>query len=416
MRVNPAEDAVATKSMLKKVYLAATLALLLFNSAKANVKDSVFVKKKLRKTEVDILYSQYIQDGVHSAVTGGQGTEKLMVFAPSVSVVSSGNSVSWKLKTGTDLITSASTDNIDFVQSSASRKDARTYANLSIAKTYPNKVNAELGTGFSVESDYLSLPLAFTLKGTSKNKMRDWLIESKCYFDDLRWGRLNPNYRKPVRLIYPSELRATNWFDTEKRQSYNLKIGLTQIVNKRNVIGIFPLFTIQNGLLATPFHRVVFNNLETRVENLPNQRLKLALALKWNSFRGGNIVLKNTLEAYSDNFGILALGFENETSVKLKNGIVLSPFARFYAQTASNYFAPYAVHSPDQLYYCSDYDFSRFYSLKSGLEVKLNNHFALRKNWLLKQCQIRYAYYYRNDGLFAHIISLGINLQHHKQS
>ncbi|MFM6982830.1 MAG: DUF3570 domain-containing protein [Chitinophagaceae bacterium] len=402
--------------MLKKVYLAATLALLLFNSAKASVRDSVFVKKKLRKTEVDILYSQYIQDGVHSAVTGGQGTEKLIVFAPSVSIVSSTNTISWKLKTGTDLITSASTDNIDFVQSSASRKDARTYANLSIAKTFTNKINAELGSGFSIESDYLSLPVAFTLKGTSKNKMRDWLIESKCYFDDLRWGRLNPNYRKPVRLIYPSELRATNWFDTEKRQSYNLKLGLTQIVNKRNLIGLFPLITLQNGLLSTPFHRVVFNNSETRVENLPEQRLKLAFALKWNSFRGGHVIVKNTLESYADNFGIHALGFENETSVKLKNGLVLSPFARFYTQSASKYFAPFAMHSPDELYYCSDYDFSRFYSIKSGLEFKINDQYTLRKNWLLKQFQLRYAYYYRNDGLFAHILSLGLNLQHQKHS
>lgn len=402
--------------MLKKVYLAATLSLLLFNSAKAIGKDSVFKKKILRKTEVDIVYSQYMQDGVHSAVTGGLGTEKLTVFAPSVSVTTTSKSLSCKLKTGTDLITSASTDNIDFVQSSASRKDARTYANLSLTKRLPKAMSVELGSGFSVESDYWSLPASLSIKGTSKNKMRDWLVESKCYFDDLRWGRLNPNYRKPVRLIYPSELRGSNWFDTYKRQSYNLKLGLSQIIDKRNIIGIYPLLTLQNGLLSTPFHRVVFNNTETRVENLPNQRRKLALALKWNSFVGGNVIVKNTLESFTDNFGINAFGFENETAIKLKNGLTVSPFARLYTQSASKYFAPYAMHQPDELYYCSDYDFSRFYSVKSGLEIKLSNQYALRKNWLFQQCQLRYAYYRRNDGLYAHILSLAISLQNNTQS
>lgn len=402
--------------MLKKVYLAATLSLLLFNSAKAASKDSVFKKKILRKTEVEILYSQYIQDGVHSAVTGGLGTEKLLVFAPTVSVTTTAKSLSWKLKTGTDLITSASTDNIDFVQSSASRKDARTYANLSVSKVLPKTMTVELGSGFSIESDYFSLPVSISLKGASKNKMRDWLIESKCYFDDLRWGRLNPNYRKPVRLIYPSELRGNNWFENYKRQSYNLKLGLSQIVDKRNIIGIYPLLTLQNGLLATPFHRVVFNNAETRVENLPTQRRKFALALKWNSFVGGNVILKNTLESYTDNFGVNALGFENETAIKLKTGLTLSPFVRVYTQSASKYFAPYAIHQPEEVFYCSDYDFSRFYSVKSGMEFKFSNLYSIRKNWLFQQCQLRYAYYYRNDGLFAHILSLGLSLQHNKKS
>jgi hypothetical protein len=123
---------------------------------------------------------------------------------------------------------------------------------LSVSKVLPKAMAVELGSGFSIESDYFSLPVSISLKGASKNKMRDWLIESKCYFDDLRWGRLNPNYRKPVRLIYPSELRGNNWFENYKRQSYNLKLGLSQIVDKRNIIGIYPLLTLQNGLLATP--------------------------------------------------------------------------------------------------------------------------------------------------------------------
>lgn len=402
--------------MIKKVYLAVTLAFLLSKSAIANSADSAFKKKKLRKTDIEILYSHYLQDGNNSAVTGGQGTEKLSVYAPSLSLYSSGNNLNWKLKAGSDIITSASTDNIDFVQSSASRRDARTYANLASSKYVSKFTMAELGTGFSMESDYLSLPVSASFNGQSKNTMRSWIIESKCYFDDLRWGRLNPNYRRPVRLIYPSELRNQDWFKSYRRQSFNLKLGVSQIVNKRNVIGIYPLLTLQRGLLSTPFHRVVFNNNETRVENLPDQRLKLAVSNKWNVFIRGNLVLKNTLDAYTDNFGINALGIESELAVKLNSGWTVSPFARYYSQTASKFFAPYAIHSPDEVFYCSDYDFSRFYSIKTGVEFKINRLYKLRNNNSFQGAALRYAYYVRSNHLFAHAISLSLNLQHlHKK-
>ena len=397
--------------MIKKVYLAATLALLFSKSAFANNQDSVFKKKTLRKTDIEILYSHYLQDGNNSAVTGGKGTEKLSVSAPSVNLSTSGKNLSWKLKAGTDIITSASTDNIDFVQSSASRRDARTYANLSALMPVSKQINLELGSGFSVESDYLSRSLMAAINGQSKNKMRQWLLESKCYFDDLRWGRLNPNYKRPVRLVYPVELRNQDWFTNYKRQSFNVKFGLSQVVNKRNVIGIYPTLTLQNGLLSTPFHRVVFNNSETRVENLPDQRIKLAISSKWNTFIGGRLVLKNTIESYWDNFGVNALGIESELAIKLKNGQTISPFARLYKQSASKYFAPYAVHHPDEAFYCSDYDFSRFYSVKMGVEFKIKRLYQIRKHLDFQGAAFRYAFYYRSNHLYAHTLSLSLNLQ-----
>ena len=390
--------------MLKKVYLAAALSLLYCKPVSA-VNDSLFKKKTLRKTSVEMLFGHYSQNGQNSAVTGGIGTEKLSIYAPGFTITTSKKSLAIKLKTGADIITSASTDNIDYVQSSASRHDVRSYANLSLTKTLSKQHSIELGTGFSMESDYFSLPVILAFKGKSKNAMREWLIESKSYFDDLRWGRLNSNYKRPIKLIYPVELRNRDWFETNKRQSFNLKIGLSQIVNKRNIIGIYPMITLQKGLLATPFHRVVFNNSETRVENLPDQRLKFALSAKWNCFIGAKFILKNTLESYVDDFGIKALAFENETAIKLKNGLILAPFVRLYRQSAAQYFAPYAMHSPDQIFYCSDYDLSKFQSLKTGLEIKLNQQFQLNKHLKLHQIQLRYAYFKRSNGLFAHSLT-----------
>ena len=49
---------------------------------KAN--DSVYKKQRVSQTDVQALFSFYTQDGNHSAITGGVGTENLQVYAPKI--------------------------------------------------------------------------------------------------------------------------------------------------------------------------------------------------------------------------------------------------------------------------------------------------------------------------------------------
>jgi hypothetical protein len=64
------------------------MALLINIAAIAQVKDSTttFKKRVLENTEVDVLLSYYNQDGVHSAVNGGIGSEKLSDIASNIVV------------------------------------------------------------------------------------------------------------------------------------------------------------------------------------------------------------------------------------------------------------------------------------------------------------------------------------------
>ncbi len=397
--------------MIKRVYLAAILALLPWGRAFSNPLDTSKNSIKVAKHDIEVVYSQYIQDGNNSAVTGGIGTEKLIVYSPSIAYKRKRNQSVLSLKGGSDIITSASTDNIDYVQSSASRQDARTYANINYGNLLkPLKINLEIGTGFSIESDYLSRNFTLGLNRTSKNKMRNVSFEAKLFFDDLRWGRINPNYKRPVKLIYPVELRNQNWFDIYKRNSYNFKFGISQIINKRNIVGFYPLYVYQNGLISTPFHRVIFNDSSKRVENLPNTRHKLTLILKWNVFLGGSTILKNTFESYNDNFGINGFALENETTFKLKSGVNISPFIRLYTQTASKYFAPFGQHQIQEEFYSSDYDLSNINTLKLGIEVKSLAVKKLNSSSNLKNINLRYAYFVRSNNLYAHIMTLYINI------
>ena len=71
----------------------------------------------IKKTDIELLYNHYVQDGSNSAVTGGIGTEKLIVYAPAIKVSHKSKQNIFSLNAGADIISSASTDNIDFIVS-----------------------------------------------------------------------------------------------------------------------------------------------------------------------------------------------------------------------------------------------------------------------------------------------------------
>ena len=98
--------------------------------------DQLWLKKTaLTNVEVNILGSYYSQDGNHSAVTGGLGTEELTDITPAVVVIIPVDSTKqWSFSGGADFISSASTDNIDFNVSSDSRNDLRYHLDVSYTK------------------------------------------------------------------------------------------------------------------------------------------------------------------------------------------------------------------------------------------------------------------------------------------
>lgn len=367
---------------------------------------------EFKTTEVELLYNQYIQDGNNSAITGGIGTEELLVFGPSIAIKSNFglNGISFQL--GTDIISSASTDNIDSVVSSVSKLDARTYTNLGYERTLEkNKITLNAGISFSIESDYFSFGKFLGATKVSKDNMQSYALNIQIFNDDLRWGRLNSstNYG-PAFLIYPEELRFQEWYDVEKRNTYTADFAFSQVVNPRHVFGASALFSYQEGLLETPFHRIYFNDGSLGVEQLPPERYKGTLAFRLNSFIRGNVITKNSVSGYSDNFGITGFAVENETALKVDPKWTIYGNVRFYTQSAADYFAPYGEHDPSEYYYTSDYDLSKFNSIRIGVGVKLSPYsFSKTKpNKRFDSATLKYNYYRRSNDLYAHMCSLSI--------
>ncbi len=298
---------------------------------------------------------------------------------------------------------------IDARVSSASRTDMRSYANINYSrKLKKSDVILGLGTGFSLESDYLSFPFRLSVDFTEPSGVRQYEVSFQAYFDDLRWGRLNPDYRRPVGLVYPAELRYKEWYDVYKRYSYNLKFGFIQVINKRMNIGIFPELIYQQGLLATPFHRVYFTNDSARVENFPKERWRFPLGVRVNYFAGSITILKAMAGFYKDNFGITSGNFDLEAAFRIKPQFTLAPFIRIYSQTASTYFGSYGNHDPTDIYYTSDYDLSQFQSFKAGIVFRYVPLNYIGKSSVFQELSLRYAFFKRSNKLSAHMVTMAI--------
>ncbi|MCL6265725.1 DUF3570 domain-containing protein [Flagellimonas myxillae] len=392
--------------MNKRTVLVGSLA---FSMLMAKAQKREASEFKVKETQVELLYNHYLQNGDNSAVTGGEGTERLIVYGPSFNLNKSIGKNGFNFQLGADIISSASTDNIDRIKSSASRLDARTYTSLHYTRYIEkSKMSLSVGLSGSIESDYASVGKYLSVTKTSENDMRTYSAELQIFNDDLRWGRLEGGFlAEPQFLIYPIELRFQEWYDEYERDSYNLNLGFTQVVDQRNTVGIFSALSLQKGLLATPFHRVFFTDDSRAVEQLPEERQKLAISLKWNRFTQNGIILKNTLGTYMDDFGILALTLDHETAIKLSPKWTLLPSLRYHTQQGSKYFAPKGEHNPNDTYYTSDYDLSSINSLTIGMGW---SHWPTnRKNKGLHNFSFRYFFYSRSNGLRAHTVSTSFN-------
>ena len=371
--------------------------------------DSLSQAKKfqLDETEVNFLFTYYDQDGNHSPVTGGLGTEELTDYSSIVTInVPLDSNGTLGVNAGINFYTSASTDHIDVDMSSASSKDIRGQLYLSYTQKKPQKRGQwYLNAGLSSESDYLSTSIGGGWSIESANKNSEFGIASQIFLD--RW-----------QLIFPDELRGNaeaTAVETDRRNSYSLSFTYSQVLNQRMQVSLSTDWVYQTGLLSTPFHRVFFrDDNQARIERLPGSRLKFPLGMRLHYFVTDFLILKTYYRIYWDNWGVFANTINIETPVKLGNYFTVYPFYRYHKQSASQYFAPFAMHATDDSFYTSDFDLSSFESHKYGLGVRYSPLYGLgrfkfpnRKHvTMFKTLELRYANYNRIDGLDAYLLSM----------
>lgn len=195
------------------------------------------------------------------------------------------------------------------------------------------------------------------------------------------------------------------------RNSYNIGLTYTQVINQ-NLQMLFTVEpTYQSGLLATKYQRVYFTDNSLQAETLPDHRLKLPLGVRANYFAGDRVIIRSFYRYYQDDWGLKAHTLDLELPVKVSSFFSVSPFYRYYTQNSVDYFAPYMMHSPGEQFFTSDYDLSKFHSQFFGMGIRLVPPKGVLGLQRWNSLELRYGHYNRSNNLTSNEVSLHIKLK-----
>ena len=432
---------------MKKIYFSTLCLYLMFlhSYGQYSKRDtSNYQSRKLKLEEVNIVSSYYDQTADKSAVMGGRtdakGNADVTDFANGIDVKFVGwdrknrkNSLSAGL--GIDYHTAASQAYVD--SNGTSKNDGtRIYPTLDWSIENEQK-GTEWGLGlyYSAEHNYyhsLGLNGSFSKK-THNNGEFDFKLTG--YFDQIKM--IIPSEFIPVdsvkniptgdSIVYittaSGRTEALSYSNgqvisksgkqevpSKPRNTLSALFSFSQVINSRMQASVMMEPTYQSGYLGLPFHRVFFNNGKDTIENLPSQRLKLPVGLRLNYFLGDNTIFRAYYRFYVDNWGLVSNTADLEIPIKINPFFSVSPFYRYYVQTAARYFAPYAEHSPTEEFYTSNYALAAFTSQFFGMGIRIAppNGILMKS---LSVLELRYGHYTQTTNLNANIISLSLKFK-----
>ncbi len=407
---------------------------------------SVYKKRVLETTEIDILSSYYSQDGDNAAVSGGIGTEELTdATATFVVAIPLNDDDVLTIDAGVSAYTSASSSNInpfddgvaDPFQASSGASSSDVWANMTGSYSHSSDDRNSIWSAkvsVSTEYDYFSLGFGGSYTRLFNEKNTEVSINASVYLDT--WNAIYPIELRPFGangsglgnslftrntiVGNPNYNPKFTEFADESRNSYNLGFGFSQILH-RDVQGSLALDLVQQqGLLSTPFQRVYFADVDDSfiekfqladaVEELPDTRFKIALGGRLNWYLNEIVTLRTFYRYYFDDWGINSHTASLEVPIKITDKFTLYPSYRFYNQTAADYFYPYETALSTLDFYTSDYDLSEYSSNQFGFGVSYTDIFTKAHLWKfgLKSVDLKFYKYDRNTSFSSSIVTTGI--------
>ncbi|MDO3627324.1 DUF3570 domain-containing protein [Mucilaginibacter sp. BT774] len=378
--------------------------------------------RALHVDEINLVSSYYWQNGDHSAVTGGVGTEKVTDISNGIDLKlvwgdPKAKQNSLTLGLGIDHHTSASAAYVN-VSGASNPGGSRIYP--SIDWTTENiKKGSSFGIGayYSGEYNYQSLGADMHFSQKTADKNGEFSAKVQAYFDQ-------------VKMIYPSEFIPTTTttivtsasgtsseeggranIPSRPRNTYSVSLGYSQIINSRMQVMFLVDGVAQNGYLGLPFHRVYFNTGKDTIEHLPSNRFKLPLGVRLNYFLGDNVILRSYYRYYMDSWGVKSNTVGLETAIKVTPFFSVSPFYRYYDQTAAKYFAPYEAHSPTDVYYTSNYEYAQFHANFYGIGFRVAPPKGVLGWQSLHDLELRYGHYSQTTNLVSNVVSLSLGFK-----
>ena len=381
---------------------------------------SEYHPRGLHIDEINLVSSYYWQNGDHSAVTGGIGTEKVTDISNGLDLKMVWGDPKVKQNSltvgiGFDHHTSASAAYVN-VSGASNTGGSRIYPSIDwTAENIKKGSSFGIGAYYSGEYNYQSLGADVHFSQKTADKNGEFTAKVQAYFDQ-------------VKMIYPSEFipQSTSTVVTSAsgtgeghkanipsspRNTYSASLGYSQVINSRMQVMFLVDGVAQNGYLGLPFHRVYFNTGKDTIEHLPSSRFKLPLGVRLNYFLGDNIILRSYYRYYIDSWGVKSNTAGLETAIKVTPFLSISPFYRYYDQTAAKYFAPYEAHSPTDEYYTSNYEYAQFHANFYGVGFRVAPPKGVFGWQNLHDLELRYGHYSQTTDLVSNVVSLSLGFK-----
>ncbi|HAL83698.1 MAG TPA: hypothetical protein DCO83_16870 [Mucilaginibacter sp.] len=402
--------------------------------------------RRLRIDEIDLVSSYYNQIAGHSSVTGDNANmfgNGVYTNSSNVMDLSTGlnlnlvwlneanNKNTLSLGMGFDTHTSASAA---YVAKLGGSKTGGTRLYPSIDWTVENaKTGNTFGIGayYSGEYNYKSKGLDLHWSTKTEDKSGEFGVKLQGYLDQVTMI-LPSEFVPPPKIVPPGTIVITtasgntitynsaggvvnskNSLPTSARNTLSASFSYSQQINSRLQVMLLGDVVAQSGYLGLPFHRVWFKNPKDTdaVEKLPSSRFKLPLGFRANYFLGDNIILRSYYRYYMDNWGTNANTASLEVAYKVTPFFSVSPFYRYYSQSAAKYFAPFGVHSPTEQYYTSNFEYAKFQAGFYGVGFRIAPPTGVFGWQGLHEMEIRYGHYTQTTDLVSDVLSVSLGFK-----
>ena len=205
------------------------------------------------------------------------------------------------------------------------------------------------GFAYSNESDYRSL--AYSLQDTiSFNQKNTELVLGFALTDDTVGANGSP-------------------LDENKR-SYDVLIGLNQVLSPDDLLNINFTLGWREGFLSDPYKRVLINDFFVLPESRPNDRFEQLIFVRWtHAFAKIGASLETSYRYGHNDYGSESHTFEVAIHQKLfGDRLIIRPAFRYYWQSAADFYDTEFKGNPN--YYSADYRLSEEETTSLGVQVR----------------------------------------------
>jgi hypothetical protein len=381
-------------------------------STKVQGTDSIkaYRKRVLESTEVSLLMSFYSQDGSHSPVNGGIGTEKLEDKTPTliISIPLNNNDV-LTFDAGISAYTSASSSNINpFMTMPSSLKSAPLYTTTAASRGGGTVITTPTTTPAAPSKPYGTPWLAST--GASHYDMNKAIHADYSHSSDSRnliWGT-NIAYSKEFDYIsYGFGGNVTGLFNEK-----NTEIGLKGSAYLDTWKPIYPTELREYMDYGLAFQTSGYFQGVTVLD----QQGKPTTAYLPSAFKPWDQNGRNsyTLSFFASQILSQKLQAAFFFDLVLQQGMLSTPYQRVYFKDKPNYFIGYPAFIP--VYTTPDN--TAVYQLADDIErlpqSRYKFPFGVRASYYINEIFVLkgyYRYYFDNWGLKAHTLNLDLPIR-----